>query len=363
MHKLINPHSLQQPPDKAWLAIVIVSWNVQNLLTNCLRTVEMEIKRSGIPAQVWVVDNASNDDTVAMVKQDFPTVKLIASQKNLGFAGGNNVALRAIGFDNPTSNPPETLKVSKTCRGLNSENLPKGVLLLNPDTELHPNSLTQLWHFFEDTPQAGIVGAKLVYGDGSFQHGAFSLPGLWQLAIELPPLPDWLSLPGRLLESRLNGRYPRLWYDRQQPFRIGHPLGAVMLVRGEAIQQVGLLDERYHMYVEEIDWSKRITTVGWQVYCVPSAVITHLGGQSTEQIKTDSFINLWRSRYLFYQKHYGWLKRRIAVWLVQTGMKRQQKQVLLEFKHQRINQDEFIKRLVAYQTVLKIWDVSATRKF
>ncbi|MDM8528377.1 glycosyltransferase family 2 protein [Anaerolineales bacterium HSG24] len=336
------------PQSAPWLAIVIVSWNVQELLTNCLRSVETEIKRSEIPTKIWVVDNASNDDTVSKLRQNFPLVKLIASQKNLGFAGGNNAALRAIGFDNPTS--------GQVSRILTAENLPQGVLLLNPDTELHPNSLTQLWHFLKDTPQSGIVGSKLVYGDGSFQHGAFDLPGLWQLTIELSPLPNWLPLPYRILESRLNGRYPRHWYDGQQPFLIGHPLGAVMLVRGEAIQQIGLLDERYHMYVEEVDWSKRITAAGWRAYCVPTATVTHFGGQSTGQIKMDSFINLWRSRYLFYQKHYGWLKRNIATWLVRTGMKRQQKQALTEFKQQQIKQDEFVKRMIAYQKVLKTWE-------
>ncbi|MDM8520549.1 glycosyltransferase family 2 protein [Anaerolineales bacterium HSG6] len=326
--------------DQSWLVVVIVSWNVQDMLTNCLRSLETEITRSGIPTQVWLIDNASSDDTVTMVKRDFPTVKLIASPQNLGFAGGNNAVLRAIGFDDPASSP---------------QNLPQGVLLLNPDTELHADSLTQLWRFLEDTPQAGIVGAKLVYGDGSFQHGAFALPGLWQLTIELPPLPDRFPLPGRIFESRLNGRYPRRWYEEQRPFLIGHPLGAVMLVRGAAIQQVGLLDEQYHMYVEEVDWSKRITAAGWRAYCVPAATVTHFGGQSTEQIKTDSFINLWRSRYRFYRKYYGWARQSIATWLVQTSMKHQQKRVLTEFKSQQISQDEFVKRLIAYQTVLKIW--------
>jgi hypothetical protein len=143
---------------------------------------------------------------------------------------------------------------------------------------------------------------------------------LWQLAIELVPL------PGRLYESRLNGRYDRSLYQGEVPFPIDHPLGAVMLVRGEAIRQVGLLDERYHVYVEEIDWSWRIKAAGWQAYCVPTARIVHLGGQSTGQVQAESFINLWRSRYRFYSRYYSGFKLLMARWLVRWGMGRKMKE-------------------------------------
>ena len=188
-----------------------------------------------------------------------------------------------------------------------------------------------------------------MYGDGSFQHGAFGFPGLWQLAIELLPL------PGRLVESRFNGRYPRKRYAEGKPFEIGHPLGAAMLVRKEAIEQVGLLDEQYHMYVEEVDWSKRIVSAGWKAYCVPTAIITHFGGQSTGQIKMNSFINLWTSRYRFYKTHYGAFKFGIAQQIVKIGMHRKVKQDEVTAANGQLSKEELSERLAGYRQVIDIW--------
>ncbi|MFQ5576777.1 MAG: glycosyltransferase family 2 protein [Anaerolineae bacterium] len=280
------------------LAIVIVSWNVKDLLRNCLASVQAALAADGLPGEVWVVDSASADGSAAMVQVEFPAVRLIAAPKNLGFAGGNNAALRALGF--PQHRPGQ----------------PEGVLLLNPDTLVPPGALKAMVEFLAVRPGAGIVGAGLTYGDGSFQHGAFAFPGLWQLAIELFPL------PGRLYESRLNGRYPRARYAAGQPFAIDHPLGAAILVRAEAIRQAGLLDEGYYMYVEEVDWAWRIKRAGWRAYCVPAAQIVHLGGQSTSQIRRQSFINLWQSRYRFYRLRYGPLRMALARRLVVWGMAR-----------------------------------------
>ncbi len=272
------------------LAIIIVSWNVKNLLRDCL---------ASLPAvAVWVVDNASTDGSAVMVRAEFPAVKLIAAETNLGFAGGNNAALRAMGFPGRADDQPEA------------------VLLLNPDTIVQPGALAGLMRFLQSRPDVGIVGANLSFGDGSFQHGAYGFPGLWQLAIELLPL------PGRLVESRLNGRYPRALYAAGTPFPIDHPLGAAMLVRAEAIRQAGLLDEGYRMYVEEVDWAWRIKAMGWGAYCLPTARIIHLGGQSTGQIKAESMINLWRSRRRFYRLRYGRLKFWPAQRIVQMGMRR-----------------------------------------
>src|SRR5688572_11561560 len=151
------------------LAVIIVNWNVCDLLAACLRSVEADLAESGLSGQIWVVDNASLDGSVAMLRRDFPAAQLLASETNLGFAGANNAALRALGFENGGSD------------------LPEAVLLLNPDTLIQPGALLTLYRFLQANPRAGIAGARLVYGDGSFQHGAFDFPGLWQLAIELLP--------------------------------------------------------------------------------------------------------------------------------------------------------------------------------
>ncbi len=316
------------------LAIVIVNWNVKDMLAACLRSVEADLASSSLSGSVWVVDNASSDDSVAMLKQDFPNIHLIASEINLGFAKGNNAALRAIGFDTASSK---------------NTDLPKAVLLLNPDTEVHPGALQTLFDYLKQHPKVGVVGPKLIFGDGSFQHSAFDFPGLWQLIIELLPV------PGRFVESRLNGRYALTLYDQGQPFQIGHPLGAAMCVKREAIEQVGLLDEKYHMYVEEVDWGKRIVQAGWQAYCLPQATITHFGGQSTEQIKLNSFINLWTSRYQFYKKHYNSLKVWLAGKIVSFGMHRKMKADQVAAEHQQLSRDVLTERLACYQQVIDIW--------
>lgn len=324
------PSAKTRPVD---LAIIIVSWNVKELLAACLRSVAADLAQSDFSAKVWVVDNASGDGSAEIVRRDFPEVKLIASDENLGFAGGNNAALRAIGFETSRNDLP----------------LPDAVLLLNPDTVIHAGALQAVVNFLQHHPQVGVAGTRLIYGDGTFQHSAFAFPGLWQLAIELLPL------PGRLVESRLNGRYPREMYERGEPFAIGHPLGAAMAVRREAIQQVGLLDERYQMYVEEVDWSKRIVAAGWAAYCVPDAVITHYGGQSSGQVKMGSLLNLWRSRYQFYRKHYTpptvWLARQI----VRAGMGRRMRQAIEAAQADRLNQAELAERLAGYEKVIQIW--------
>ncbi|MBN1221021.1 MAG: glycosyltransferase family 2 protein [Anaerolineae bacterium] len=323
------------------LAIIIVNWNVKDLLRRCLASVLADLTASNLSAETWVVDNASTDGSVVMLRRDFPEVRLIASQKNLGFAGGNNAALRAIGFDDaPVSGSLTAPKVNR---------LPGAVLLLNPDTEVHAGALKILLDFLRNHPEAGIAGARLVNGDGSFQHSTFGFPGLWQLAIELLPL------PGRLVASRLNGRYPRTLYEQGQPFPVGHPLGAAMCVRREAIEQVGLLDEGYFMYVEEVDWSKRIVSAGWQAYCVPAAIVTHFGGQSTGQIQTDMFISLWANRYRFYRKHYGRLKVWLAAWIVMLGMRRKATADRQTASRGELAQNELTRRLACYEKVTGIW--------
>jgi N-acetylglucosaminyl-diphospho-decaprenol L-rhamnosyltransferase len=275
------------------LTVLIVNWNVRDLLRTCLTSVYTDLANSGLDAEVWVVDNASQDGSPEMLRADFPQVRLIVSPSNLGFAGGNNLALRQIG----TADPPSY------------------AWLLNPDTEVQSGAARTLVNFMENHPEVGVAGARLHYGDGSFQHSAFGFPGLLQILFDLFPL------PGRLYESRINGRYPRAWYEQKVPFPVDHPLGASMMVRWKTTQQVGLFDAEFHMYCEEIDWCMRIKRGGWQIYCVPEAEIIHHEGQSTRQIREDSFENLWQSRRRLYDKHYGPAKRWLAARLVRAGMR------------------------------------------
>ncbi|TET51035.1 MAG: glycosyltransferase family 2 protein [Anaerolineales bacterium] len=278
------------------LAVVIVSWNVRDLLAGCLRSLFDDLERSQLEAAVWVVDNASSDGTPAMVASSFPDVHLIASNENLGFAGGNNLALRQA--------------LDPVGQG------PGFIWLLNPDTKVLPGATEALVAALEAHSGAGVAGAKLLGADGSLQHSAFRFPGLAQLVFELS------SLPARLYDTPLNGRYSRRLYVGSKPFPVDHPLGASMMVRSEAVAQVGLMDEEYRLYCEEIDWCWRMRRAGWGAVCVPTARVVHHSGQSTGQAVARSFVDLWTSRARLYSRFHGPLKRRLARALVRARIAR-----------------------------------------
>ncbi len=298
------------------LAVIIVSWNVRDLLTACLRSLQADLERTGLCADIWVVDNGSTDGTPEAVAQDFPAVRLIARRDNPGFAAANNQALRA------------ALEASP----------PRYFWLLNPDTEVLPGATAALIAAMETHPRVGVAGAKLLYPDGALQHSAFRFPGLVQLAFDL------FSLPPRLYETHLNGRYPRRLYDGDAPFFVDHPLGAAMMVRADTVQQVGLLDEEYRIYCEEIDWCWRMRRAGWRALCVPTAQVVHHVGRSTGQVPVSSFIHLWTSRARLYARHHGPVTRRLARMLVHVGMRRRMQNASPEW------QDAIRQVLRAWQT-------------
>ena len=273
---------------------------MRDLALDAIQTALDDVERHGLDAAIWVVDNASVDGTAEAIRNRFPQVRLIASAQNLGFGAGNNRALRDIGFG----------------QDIPSSELPQAVFLLNPDTLVQSGAIPVLYDALFSAPQVGMVGARLAYGDDSFQHSAFGFPGVWQTFIDLFPV------PGRLYASRLNGRYPLALYEGGRPFPVDHVLGATMMLRREVVQQVGMFDERFFMYCEEVDWAMRIRRAGWQILCVPRARITHLEGQSAGQVRPASFLNLWKSRFMLYQKHYSPLKVAVIRAVVRLGMRR-----------------------------------------
>lgn len=301
------------------LSIVIVSYNVRDLLEQCLQSVSSSrSERETLQLETFVVDNASSDHSATMVREKFPAVRLIANADNRGFAAANNQAF------------PMT-------RG-------RYVLMLNPDTEVKPGALETLVRFMDGCPRAGACGGKLVYGDGSLQHSAFAFPTLAQIFVDFFPL-NW-----RLTNSRLNGRYPVDWYARGEPFQIDHPLGADFLVRREAAEQVGWLDNRFFMYCEEIDWAMRLKRAGWQIWCVPQAVVVHHEAQATRQFRDKMFVELWRARKRLFEKHYSPMFRWIAWRIVRLGLWNEARQA----RASMVTQDELARRLDAYRQVARL---------
>ncbi len=291
-------------PADSLLAVIIVSWNVRDLLMACLRSLQADLERADLTADIWVVDNGSTDGTPEAVARDFPAVRLIARRDNPGFAAANNQALLAALDASP----------------------PRYFWLLNPDTEVLPGATAALIAAMETHPRVGVAGAKLLYPDGTLQHSAFRFPGLVQLAFDLFPFPP------RLYETRLNGRYPRRLYEGDVPFFVDHPLGAAMMVRRETVEQVGLLDEEYRIYCEEIDWCWRMRRAGWRALCVPTARVVHHAGRSTGQVPVPSFVHLWTSRARLYARHHGPATRRLARILVRVGMRRRMRDASPEWQ-------------------------------
>src|SRR5687768_4527011 len=261
------------------LSVVIVSWNVADLLRRCLEALISPHVLGGLRVEVIVVDNASSDASTD-VARSFAEVRVIRSRINLGYGRANN-----IGFE--------------IARG-------KYLLVLNPDTIPQPGCLRALLTFAEKVPQAGAVAPRLLNEDGSDQVSAFRFPTLAMAVLDLYPLPR--AVPGRIRHwistSRLNGRYSRE-PAASRPFRLDHPLGAAMLLRREAVDQVGGFDENLFMYSEEIDLAFRLAAAGWECWQVPTARIIHLGGQSTRQMPDRMLQELWRSRIYVFYKHRG----------------------------------------------------------
>ncbi|MFZ2358339.1 MAG: glycosyltransferase family 2 protein [Anaerolineae bacterium] len=302
------------------LAVVIVSYNVSALLHACLASLLASLARTPeLAAEVWVVDNASDDGSAAMVAAEFPAVRLIASPENLGYSAGNNAALQLLGFL-PLAGEARLLSVYPWLAELpRPAGQPRHVWLLNPDTVVTGHAPAQLLRFLDATPAAGACGAQLCYADGSFQHGAFRFPGLAQLGLDFFPPPGRLNQA--VLDSRLNGRYPRRLYQQGQPFPVDFVLGATLMVRGETLRQVGLLDEGYFMYCEEMDWQRRAQQAGWRVHCVPAARVVHVAGASSSQFRSRSFTALWQSRLRYFRRYHGAAFNRAAAALLRAGLR------------------------------------------
>lgn len=254
------------------LSIIIVNWNTPDYLDACLRTVADEVAALGSNrVETFVVDNASADHSVAMVKEQYGWVTLIENSENVGFASANNQA---------------------AC-------LAQGryVLLLNSDTEIKPGALAILIAFLDQHPKAGVVGAQLLNSDGSLQISAHPAP---TLSREL-----WYLLHLDLVYPR--AVYPMAAWPVDRPQRVEILKGACMMLRHTVLDEIGLLDEDYFMYSEEVDLCKRVGQAGWELYWEPRAVIVHHGGRSTQQVPLSMFMHLYRSKILYFRKRHGLL--------------------------------------------------------
>jgi GT2 family glycosyltransferase len=249
------------------LSLIIVSWNTRELTRQCLESIFSP--PTAIELEVFVVDNASTDGSSQMVRGNFPHVHLLENAQNAGFAAANNQAI--------------------------SLSTGRYVLLLNSDAVVKPGALDRLVEFMDTHPQAGAAGARLLNPDGSQQYSCSPAPTLEREVRRM------FHLPG----VRSDGYYEMKNWDNQTPVKVDVLLGACLLLRRQALAQVGLMDEGYFMYSEEVDLCHRIQVAGWQLYWVPQATVVHYGGQSTRQASEEMFLKLYESKLRYFRKHYG----------------------------------------------------------
>ncbi len=248
------------------LSVIIVNWNTRELVLESLRSLYRAWMNGSM--EVFVVDNGSSDGSVEAIRAAFPGAVLIEKRKNLGFASANNEAIRY-------------------ARG-------KYILLLNTDVILQGDTLTVLMDFMEQTPQAGIVGAQLLKPDGSKQNSFDNFP---TLASE--------GLNKSLLRILFPKRYPSKRLSFSLPVAVESVIGACMMVRRDALDDVGPMDENYFFFMEETDWCYRMREKGWGVHLIPQARAVHLQGGTVDRVKAQAKVEYYRSRYLFFEKNRG----------------------------------------------------------
>ncbi len=259
------------------VSVIIISWNTRELLRDCLKSIQQS---NTVRIEIIVVDNHSSDGSPEMVAQEFPDVRALCNSENRGFAAANNQAM--------------TL-----ARG-------RYVLLLNSDTRILDDAIAKSVSFADNHPEAAVVGCRIVWPDGSLQHTCMMFPSLMNLCISLSQL-------ARLFpRNRFFGRQRLTWWDYRSPRVVDAVAGCFMLVRAEAVKQVGGLAEEYFMYSEDVEWCWRFGLRGWKTMYTPEGLVVHIGGASASQSAINTHVMLRQSLLAFLEKKSGAWTRRVA---------------------------------------------------
>ncbi|MBD3278067.1 MAG: glycosyltransferase [Candidatus Aegiribacteria sp.] len=257
--------------DSVKLSVLVVNYNSGTLLSECLRSVMNTVETA--PFEVLIVDNDSSDDSLETAIEEFPDVQYIRNDFNNWYTGGANQAMKA-------------------CRG-------DYMLILNPDTVCHPGAVDGLVDFMDDRDKAGIACPKLLNGDGSLQPSCRKF--LKSRFLVLKHLLPWSILP-----QSWKKRFVLEYWHHGETIAADWIIGASVLVRREAVEQVGLKDEEFRMFHEETDWCMRMAKQGWQVWFVHDSVVTHHGSQSAMAMWGDDLVlEFYRGKHMFIRKHFG----------------------------------------------------------
>lgn len=279
------------------LHVVIVNYKTPEMTIDAVDSV----LASNLPDReldLWIVDNGSGDNSTAVIRERFPDLNLIESRRNLGFAGGNNLALRDI--------------LALDCRGIRDDSF---VLLLNSDVQVEPDAIAACLRFMENDGGIGVVGPKVMLPDGRLDlacRRGFPTPlnAFWKLT----------GLAKRYPHSKLFAGYNLTYLDEDETAEVDSVGGAFMLVRMAALDRAGLLDERFFMYGEDLDWAYRIKAHGWRVVYYPEARATHLKSASARRQSRRMIYEFYRAMWLFHRKHYARRTFFLINWLVMIGI-------------------------------------------
>ncbi|MFZ1751643.1 MAG: glycosyltransferase [Saprospiraceae bacterium] len=254
------------------LSIVIVNYNVRHFLVQCLQSIR-NANTTTLKIEIWVVDNASVDGSVALLGEDFPEVKVVANQANVGFSAANNQAIQS---SNATY-----------------------ILLLNPDTVIEEDTLIRCYDFMEENVHAGAVGVKMIDGTGKFlPESKRKIPTLWNSFCKLSYLSDLFPT------SRWLSGYNLGYLPDSKTHEIEVLCGAFMFIRSCVLDEVGLLDEDFFMYGEDIDLSYRILQSGAKIYYYPETSIIHYKGESTKKSSLNYVKTFYGAMHIYVKKHY-----------------------------------------------------------
>jgi GT2 family glycosyltransferase len=266
------------------LSIIIVSWNAKAYLAECLQSLTRETSRHH--SEIIVVDNASTDGSPELVRQHFPHVKLICNESNLGFARANNIGIR------------------QSAGGY--------VFLLNSDVKVLEGCFGSMYAYMERHPKIGMLGPKILNPDGTLQRSCKGFPTLWNSFCRA------LSLDTVFPRSKLFGRRLMTYWPHDAICGVEALSGCFWMVRREALGRVGLLDEDFFMYAEDIDWCKRFHEAGWGVVFFPHARAIHYGGASSSNAPVRFYLEMQRADLKYWEKHHGWSARAgylLTVWV------------------------------------------------
>ena len=248
------------------ISFIIINWNTRDILIDCLNSIYKTVTEIGF--EIYVVDNNSTDGSREATKKRFPDVKLIENKTNTGFARANNQALSVM-------------------QG-------KFAVLLNTDAVLQEGAIKSLLNFMNNSPGVGIAGVQLLNKDGSRQN-----------SIDNFPSPETEILSKSILRFFFPDNYPGKSRIHHSPIEVDSVIGACMIVRKEAMEEVGFLDEDYFIFLEETDWCFRMHKKGWKVFHVPDARVFHLSGHSKKKNPCESQIEYYKSLYKFFRKNRG----------------------------------------------------------